>query len=478
MKKREGDPWVSPPVYGRSLRGLGINLLVRDTARAVAFARDVLGLTIVYADPDLAVLPPRRARVDGARRPHLRRPPAAAAHAHRRPARRRRRAARPRRRPRRRRWPPRSSTATRCSTRPTDKPHGLREAYIIDADGYVWVVACTSEPRRERKSGSAQSSGSRDRRGTTDSLACRSYGHGSTARRLPGRRGVVHRGGREPPLPVCARRRRSRPSTSSPRRSSPATSIAACCRSRTRSQASCPTRSRSSRRARSRSSRRSRCTSRTSCSGRPGRRSRRCASCTRTRWRWRSAATPSTAATSSLPRPRPPRPRAPSPGSNDIAVAAIASPLAARSHGLAILADEISDHPENLTRFVALARFTRLDHDAHTDWHTALRLITKHEPGALHSAIEPLRYHDVQMTSLHSRPIMGEPWRYQFYIDVVGIARPHACCARSRTCPSAAPSCTCSAPTPSAAGCGERDRRAGAAAGSTAAAWACSRSAT
>ena len=47
-------------------------------------------------------------------------------------------------------------------------------------------------------------------------------------------------------------------------------------------------------------------------------------------------------------------------------------------------------------------------------------MITKHEPGALHTAIEPLRYHDVQMTSLHSRPIMGEPWRYQFYIDVVG----------------------------------------------------------
>ena len=104
----------------------------------------------------------------------------------------------------------------------------------------------------------------------------------------------------------------------------------------------------------------------------------------------------------------------------DVTVAAIASPLAARSHGLAIIAEEISDHPENLTRFVALARFTRLDHDAHAEWHTALRLITKHEPGALHTAIEPLRYHDVQMTSLHSRPIMGEPWRYQFYVDVVG----------------------------------------------------------
>jgi prephenate dehydratase len=104
----------------------------------------------------------------------------------------------------------------------------------------------------------------------------------------------------------------------------------------------------------------------------------------------------------------------------DVSVAAIASPLAAQRFDLAILAEEISDHPENLTRFVGLARFTRLDLKTHTDWHTAIRLITRHEPGALHDAIEPLRYHGVQMTSLHSRPIMGEPWRYQFYVDVEG----------------------------------------------------------
>jgi chorismate mutase / prephenate dehydratase len=85
-----------------------------------------------------------------------------------------------------------------------------------------------------------------------------------------------------------------------------------------------------------------------------------------------------------------------------------------------VLVADISDHPENFTRFVALATHTRLDVGAATSWRTALRVVTRHEPGALHDAIEPLRYHRVQMTSLHSRPIMGEPWRYQFAIDIEG----------------------------------------------------------
>ena len=47
-------------------------------------------------------------------------------------------------------------------------------------------------------------------------------------------------------------------------------------------------------------------------------------------------------------------------------------------------------------------------------------VVTDHRPGALHEAIEPFRYHGVNMVSLHSRPIPGEPWRYQFSIDIDG----------------------------------------------------------
>ena len=59
MKKRASDrqPWMSPEDYGRSIRpGIGFNLLVKDIARSVKFAEDVLGATATYADEDFAVL--------------------------------------------------------------------------------------------------------------------------------------------------------------------------------------------------------------------------------------------------------------------------------------------------------------------------------------------------------------------------------------------------------------------------------------
>ncbi len=103
----------------------------------------------------------------------------------------------------------------------------------------------------------------------------------------------------------------------------------------------------------------------------------------------------------------------------DPTCAAIASPAAAHRYGLEVLELDISDHPENMTRFIAIAR-EPLPFAEGVSWKTALRVVTGHQPGALHDAIEPLRYHGVNMLSLHSRPIPGEPWRYQFLIDIEG----------------------------------------------------------
>lgn len=141
MKKRAPDetPWMSPPDYGRSLRpGLGINLLVKEVAPAVRFATTVLGATATYADEDFAMMRlagsewmlhadhtyrdnpligiVRGAETRGAGveiRLYGIDPDVAEAAA-------------------------RAGGWTVLSAA-IDKPHGLREAALIDVDGYVWI---------------------------------------------------------------------------------------------------------------------------------------------------------------------------------------------------------------------------------------------------------------------------------------------------------------------------------------------------
>jgi len=138
MKRRTGDPWMTAPDYGRQLCGLTVNLLVRDIESALVFQRLVLRAEVVYADPDFAVLrgygsewmlhadhaydghPLQRevaavtARGSGVElRVHGCDPDAAAAAA--------------------------LSNGFVVVADPADKPHGLRETYLADADGYVWV---------------------------------------------------------------------------------------------------------------------------------------------------------------------------------------------------------------------------------------------------------------------------------------------------------------------------------------------------
>ena len=55
-KRRVGGPGLSAVDYGRSLRGMSINLLVYDIKRAVEFQTEVLGAVAVYSDPDFAVM--------------------------------------------------------------------------------------------------------------------------------------------------------------------------------------------------------------------------------------------------------------------------------------------------------------------------------------------------------------------------------------------------------------------------------------
>jgi len=97
--------------------------------------------------------------------------------------------------------------------------------------------------------------------------------------------------------------------------------------------------------------------------------------------------------------------------------AAIGSPLAAKLYGAVVLDEHIEDDPQNFTRFLVVARTSTTLSGAHK---TSLMVRLRHEPGALWRALEPLARHGLNLTKVESRPILGRPWEYVFYLDVCG----------------------------------------------------------
>ncbi|WP_299047609.1 VOC family protein [uncultured Tateyamaria sp.] len=124
--------------FGRSLRGIGLNLLVRDVAAQIAFLETVFGMRAYQPTSDFAIMshgdvvfqlhsdgtyhshpllgllpenPPRGAGIEI--QLYQTDPDAAVARA--------------------------SDIGASILQEPTDKPHGLREAYILCKNGYAWV---------------------------------------------------------------------------------------------------------------------------------------------------------------------------------------------------------------------------------------------------------------------------------------------------------------------------------------------------
>jgi uncharacterized glyoxalase superfamily protein PhnB len=140
MKTRPPDqhPPLDAPTYGKSLRGLGFNLIVRNIGQSLRFHEQVLQSTVFYSDEDFAML-----RLIGA--DYMLHADHAYSHS------------------------PVSGLIAGVDARgigielriygldpdgaaqrardagftvlagAMDKPHGLREAMLIDGDGYLWI---------------------------------------------------------------------------------------------------------------------------------------------------------------------------------------------------------------------------------------------------------------------------------------------------------------------------------------------------
>jgi prephenate dehydratase len=96
--------------------------------------------------------------------------------------------------------------------------------------------------------------------------------------------------------------------------------------------------------------------------------------------------------------------------------AAIASRRAADVYGGTILQSNLEDHRHNYTRFVLLSTTASVPKGANK---ISLVAFLLHQPGALHPALEPLAQRGINLVKIESRPIMGHPFEYCFYLDVM-----------------------------------------------------------
>src|SRR6185503_16293159 len=98
--------------------------------------------------------------------------------------------------------------------------------------------------------------------------------------------------------------------------------------------------------------------------------------------------------------------------------AVIAAALAAETYGADILARDLEDHPENYTRFLAVAREPSPPKPG-TAAKISLMFTLADAPGALNRALEALAARGLNLTKIESRPIPGRPWEYMFYVDLL-----------------------------------------------------------
>lgn len=97
--------------------------------------------------------------------------------------------------------------------------------------------------------------------------------------------------------------------------------------------------------------------------------------------------------------------------------AAIASMLAAKKYRLNVLAKDIEDNPNNVTRFLVIGssipRPTKRDK-------TSIMFSVKDRVGALHDILVPFKKYGINLTKIESRPSKRKSWEYYFFVDMTG----------------------------------------------------------
>jgi chorismate mutase/prephenate dehydratase len=101
----------------------------------------------------------------------------------------------------------------------------------------------------------------------------------------------------------------------------------------------------------------------------------------------------------------------------DETIAAVASKRAAECYGLTLLEEDIQYNSHNYTKFVVLKNEMEIGDKAKK---ISIIMDVNHEPGALFKGLKIFSDYQLNMMKIESRPIVGRPWEYLFYIDFQG----------------------------------------------------------
>jgi prephenate dehydratase len=103
--------------------------------------------------------------------------------------------------------------------------------------------------------------------------------------------------------------------------------------------------------------------------------------------------------------------------------AAIAPPTITQHHDLVVLAENIGDNPNAVTRFVLVSRSTELPEPTGSDKTSIIAELPDDTSGRLLEMLEQFATRGVNMSLLESRPIGDALGRYRFVIDLDGHVR-------------------------------------------------------
>ena len=100
--------------------------------------------------------------------------------------------------------------------------------------------------------------------------------------------------------------------------------------------------------------------------------------------------------------------------------AALVSPAAVESYGLAVLAEHVADNPSLVTRFVVVGRPGEVPSATGADKTTLDVHLPSNDAGALLTMLEQFAVRGVNLSRIESRPVGDSLGRYSFSIDAEG----------------------------------------------------------